>query len=319
MRVVFASKIARKPIIDHMKQVKGIEFVALNDLADMPPHVQDADVLVIQDPRGADGRNIAAELKKPGCKVKWVQIVSAGFEGLTAHAPPAHIQITNQGGAVAPVVAEHAMASILAMARQIPAICRNSARHAWEKDFAIPVMSVERKTLVIVGHGNIGRHLARRAKAFDMRVLAVSRSKIDDPNVDEAFGLADLHKALAQADAVAVCIALSASTRGIFGAAEFAACKKGAMFTNVSRGETVDQTALKAALENGQIGFAFIDVTTPEPLPSEDPLWSAPNIVIGPHTAGAGSLHTGDRVGAMVAENVRRFVAGEPLLHLIKI
>ncbi len=319
MRVVFASKIARKPIIDHMKQVKGIEFVALNDLADMPPHVQDADVLVIQDPRGADGRNIAAELKKPGCKVKWVQIVSAGFEGLTAHAPPAHIQITNQGGAVAPVVAEHAMASILAMARQIPAICRNSARHAWEKDFAIPVMSVERKTLVIVGHGNIGRHLARRAKAFDMRVLAVSRSKIDDPNVDEAFGLADLHKALALADAVAVCIALSASTRGIFGAAEFAACKKGAMFTNVSRGETVDQTALKAALENGQIGFAFIDVTTPEPLPSEDPLWSAPNIVIGPHTAGAGSLHTGDRVGAMVAENVRRFVAGEPLLHLIKI
>ena len=102
MRVVFASKIARKPIIDHMKQVKGIEFVALNDLADMPPHVQDADVLVIQDPRGADGRNIAAELKKPGCKVKWVQIVSAGFEGLTAHAPPAHIQITNRGGAVAP-------------------------------------------------------------------------------------------------------------------------------------------------------------------------------------------------------------------------
>ena len=319
MRVVFASKIARKPIIDHMKQIKGIDFVVLDDLADMPPHVLDADVLVIQDPRGADGRNIATELKKPGCKVKWVQIVSAGFEGLTAHAPPAHIQITNQGGAVAPVVAEHAMASILAMARQIPAICRNSARHVWEKDFAIPVMSVERKTLVIVGHGNIGRHLARRAKAFDMRVLAASRSKIDDPNVDEAFRLGDLPEALAQADAVAVCIALSASTRGIFGAAEFAACKKGAMFTNVSRGETIDQTALKAALESGQIGFAFIDVTTPEPLPSDDPLWSAPNIVIGPHTAGAGSLHTGDRVGAMVAENVRRFVAGEPLLHLIKI
>jgi phosphoglycerate dehydrogenase-like enzyme len=319
MRVVFASKIARKPIIDHLKKVEGIDLMVLDELSEMPPLVKDADVLVIQDPRGADGRNIAQELKQPGCKVRWVQIVSAGFEGLTAHNPPAHIQITNQGGAVAPVVAEHAMASILAMARQIPAIVKNSARRAWEKDFAVPVMSVERKTLVIVGHGNIGRHLAKRAKAFDMRVLAVSRSKIDDPNVDEAFNIADMHKALAQADAVAVCIALSASTRGVFGAKEFAACKKGALFTNVSRGETVDQAALKAALESGQIGFAFIDVTTPEPLPSDDSLWSAPNIVIGPHTAGGGSLHTGDRVGSTVADNLRRFIAGQPLQHLIKI
>jgi phosphoglycerate dehydrogenase-like enzyme len=319
MRVVFASKIARKSIIDHLKNVEGIDLVVLDELAEMPPHVKDADVLVIQDPRGADGRNIVEALKQPGCKVRWVQVVSAGFEGLTAHAPPSHIQITNQGGAVAPVVAEHAMASILAMARQFPAICANSARHVWGKEFSVPVMSVERKTLVIVGHGNIGRHLAKRAKAFDIRVIAVSRSAVDDPNVDETFRLADLHEALAQADAIAVCIALARSTRGIFGAAEFAACRKGALFTNVSRGETVDQGALKAALESGQIGAAFIDVTTPEPLPADDPLWNAPNLVVGPHTAGAGSLHTGDRIGAMVADNLRRFMAGQPLQHLIKI
>ena len=319
MRIVFASQIARKPVVDRMQKVQGIEFIVRETVNEMLPDIHDSDAIVIADPRGADGRNIVAELRKPGCKIGWVQVLSAGFEGLVANDPPAHIQITNQGGGVAPVVAEHAMASLLALARQFPFIVRRSIEHAWDKNFPAPIASVEGKTLVIFGHGNIGCALATRAKAFDMKVLAISRSPIDDSNVDEAFLLADAHKALARADAVAICIALSASTRCAFGAAEFAATKKGAWFTNVSRGETVDQLALIEALKSGQIGAAFIDVTTPEPLPSDDPLWSAPNIVISPHTAGGGSLVSGARIAEVVAENARRYMAGEPLIHKIKI
>lgn len=319
MRVVFASRIARQPAINRLKDMKDVDLLVLDEPKDAVPHVHDADVLVLADPRGPGGKGIVEELKKPGCKVRFIQILSAGFEGLTMHAPPANIPVANQGGGVAPVVAESAMLNILMMARRIPAVIERSARHAWEKDFDPPIFSVEGKTLTIFGHGNIGRHLARRAKAFEMRVLAVSRSPIDDPNVDETFSLADAHKALAQADAVAVTIALAASTRNIFGAPEFAACRKGALFTNVSRGETVDPVALRAALESGQIGFAAIDVTIKEPLPADDPLWGAPNIVISPHTAGAGGSLTGARVADVVIGNIERLRAGEPLQHLIKI
>jgi phosphoglycerate dehydrogenase-like enzyme len=319
MRVVFASRIARKPAIDRLKAIRDVDLVVLDEPKDAPPHVHDADALVLADPRGPAGKAIVEELKKPGCKVRFIQILSAGFEGLTMHNPPPDIPVANQGGAVAPVVAESAMLNVLLMARRIPAIVERSARHAWEKDFDPPIFSVEGRTLAIFGHGNIGRHLARRAKAFDMRVLAISRSPVDDPNVDQAFRLADSHKALAQADAVAVTIALSASTRNIFGAAEFAACKKGALFTNVSRGETVDPVALRAALESGQIGFAFIDVTVKEPLPSDDPLWQAPNIVIAPHMAGMGGGLTGGRVADVVIDNIERLRDGRPIQHLIKI
>jgi phosphoglycerate dehydrogenase-like enzyme len=319
MRVVFASRIARKPAIDRLKAMKDVDLLVLDEPKDAPPHVRDADVLVLADPRGPAGKAIVEELRKPGCKVRFIQILSAGFEGLTLHNPPANIPVANQGGAVAPVVAETAMLNVLMMARQMPAICARSAAHVWDKDFDPPIFSVEGKTLAIFGHGNIGRHLARRAKAFDMRVLAISRSPVDDPNVDEAFLIADARKALAQADAVAVTIALSASTRDIFGAAEFAACRKGALFTNVSRGETVDPLALRAALESGQIGFAVIDVTVKEPLPSDDPLWQAPNIVIAPHMAGAGGALTGGRVADVVIGNIERLRDGRPLQHLIKL
>jgi len=101
-------------------------------------------------------------------------------------------------------------------------------------------------------------------------------------------------------------------------AGRFAAVKPGALFINLSRGETVDQAALRTALETGRLRGAFIDVTDPEPLPADDPLWQAPNLFISPHTAGAGSSHTGRRIAEVVGENLRRFMRGEPLLHQLK-
>lgn len=317
MRVIFSTTIAREPVQRALKTFHDLDLVICEDLADVAPLVAQADALVLSDPRGAPGRDIAEAMKQPGSKVRWVQLLSAGAAGLLAHGVPPGVVITNQGGAVAPAVAEHGMAMILAMARRIPAICDRSLRHEWSKAFDPPLVSLEGKTLAIVGFGNIGAQLARRAAGFDMKIIGLSRSLSSSP-LAEMRPMEALDDVLAQADVVAVCIAALPATRHIMDARRFAAVKPGALFINLSRGETVDQAALRTALETGRLGGAFIDVTDPEPLPADDPLWQAPNLYVSPHTAGAGSTHTGRRIAEVVGENLRRFMRGEPLLHRLK-
>jgi phosphoglycerate dehydrogenase-like enzyme len=318
MRVVFGTTIARPPVKAALEKIPDIEVVEVETIADVIPLAKDADVLVISDPRGEDGKNLVAELKKPGCKVRLVQVLSAGFEGLTAHGVPANIPVANQGGAVAPAVADHAIGMILAMTRQISQITLQSKQQDWNKDFARPVVALEGKTMAVVGYGNIGREIAKRAKAFDVTVLGVSRSLTSDEFADEMHPMTDLHKVLARADVIALAVASSKSTYQLMNAAAFGAAKKGAMFVNVTRGETVDQAALKQALESGQLAAAFIDVTDPEPLPKNDPLWTAPNLVISPHAAGGGSTRGGSRIAGVVRENIERLKTGRDFIHLIK-
>jgi phosphoglycerate dehydrogenase-like enzyme len=318
MRIVFATKVARAPVLKALQALPEVDLVACDDLSQVAPLARDADALVISDPRGADGNAIAAALREPGCRVRWVQILTAGIEGLMAHGVPAHVIVTNQGGAVAPAVAEHGMMMLLTMARRTADIIARSQRHEWSKEFAPPVMSLEGKVLAIVGFGNIGRQLARRAAAFDMDVIGVSRSLTADPLVREMQPMSALHQVLGQADAVALCVASSSATRHLMDRAAFDATRQGALFINLTRGETVDQVALRDALTSGRLGGAFIDVTEPEPLPPDDPLWDAPNLLISPHTAGAGSTRTGLRIAATVSGNVGRFLKGEPLLHQAK-
>lgn len=318
MRIVFGTKVARAPVLKALQGIAGIDLVAVDDLSEVAALVKDADALVISDPRGADGRAIAAALREPGCRVRWVQLLTAGADGLLAHGVPGHVAITNQGGAVAPAVAEHAMTMILAMARRIGAIIERSARHEWNKEFTPPLMSLEGRTLAIVGYGNIGRELAKRARGFDMKILGVSRSLAADPLVDEMHPMSALHDVLGRAEVVALCVASVAATRHVVNAGTFAAMRKGAFFINVTRGETVDQAALKQALDSGHLAGAFLDVTQPEPLPPDDPLWNAANLIISPHTAGAGGTGTGGRIAAVVSENVVRFRAGQALVHQMK-
>jgi len=318
MRVVFGTTIARPPVKAALAKISGIEVVEVETIADVVPLAKDADVLVISDPRGEDGKNLVAELKKPDCKVRLVQVLSAGFEGLTAHGVPANIPVANQGGAVAPAVADHAIGMILAMTRQISQITLQFQQKDWNKEFKRPVTALEGKTIAVVGYGNIGREIAKRAKAFDVTVLGVSRSLTSDEYADEMFPMEKLHEVLARADVIALAVASSKTTRHLMNAAAFNAAKKGSMFVNVTRGETVDQVALKQALESGQLAAAFIDVTEPEPLPKSDPLWNAPNIVISPHAAGGGSTRGGSRIANVVRENIERLQSGRPFIHLIK-
>jgi phosphoglycerate dehydrogenase-like enzyme len=151
-----------------------------------------------------------------------------------------------------------------------------------------------------------------------MRVVAVTRSARPNRDVDRVEGLASLHRVLGEADVVVIAIALTADTHHLIDRAALAACKRGAMLVNVARGGVVDPLALGDALRSGQIGSAGLDVTDPEPLPADDPLWSCPNVLISPHFAGAGSIAGVERIAAGVVDNLEKLRAGQPLANVVE-
>jgi phosphoglycerate dehydrogenase-like enzyme len=317
LRVAFGGRIARGEVRERLSTMPEIIFTEVGDLTEIARLVDRNDVLVISDPRGLEGKVLAEALRGPNNAVRWIQCVSAGVDGIVSQGIPPSIVITNQGGATAPTVAEHAMALLLGMARQIGPTYERSQRRTWDPNFTPPIFALEGRTLAIVGFGNIGRNVARRAKAFDMQILGLARAPHDEPFADEMHPLTELRPVLARADAVVVCVASAPETHYLMNAAAFAACKPGALFINITRGNTVDSAALRAALESGQLGGAAIDVTETEPLPDGDPLWKVPNLVISPHVGGAGGSRTGGRIVATVVENLGRYLRNEPLLHRV--
>jgi phosphoglycerate dehydrogenase-like enzyme len=179
--------------------------------------------------------------------------------------------------------------------------------------------TLEGLTAAIVGYGSIGRAFARLAKAFGMRVVGLSRSARPDGLADEVRPAGELAAVLGRADVVVVAAPHSAETDRMIGAAQLAACRRGAILINLARGGLVDQQALVAALRSGQLGGAGLDVTDPEPLPAGDPLWDCPNVLVTPHVAGS-SGHVGRaRLAAFVSGNVARFVADEPPAHVVRL
>ncbi|MCC6472266.1 MAG: D-2-hydroxyacid dehydrogenase [Burkholderiales bacterium] len=324
-RVVFLARLAKEDVIKRLSSIPGVELFASEDLDQVLRALAGAQVLVTADVRGEDSRKLADALASPGRTVRWVQCVSAGFEGLVRHGFPADIPLTNQGGAVAPAVAEHAFALMLALLRRVPEAVLARTRREWDRSFSSTTSALEGRTLAIIGCGHIGRQVARRALAFDMRVIGVSRSGLGHPEADaeararfdELHPVSALKSVLARAQAIVLAAPQTAQTRHLIGAAELAACRRDAILVNVARGGLVDPAALRAALERGAIAAAGLDVTEPEPLPPEDPLWNCPNLVITPHIAGGGSPMSRGRILDVLSENFERFRSGRALLHLV--
>jgi phosphoglycerate dehydrogenase-like enzyme len=164
LRVAFGGRIAREEVRNRLSAMPEIAFTEVGDLTEIAPLVDRNDVLVISDPRGAEGKVLADALRGPNNAVRWIQCVSAGVDGIVSQGIPASIVITNQGGAVAPTVAEHAMALLLGMARQIGPTYERSLRGTWDPKFTPPIMALEGRTLAVVGFGNIAAtwRVARR-------------------------------------------------------------------------------------------------------------------------------------------------------------
>jgi D-2-hydroxyacid dehydrogenase (NADP+) len=259
---------------------------------------------------------LLAPALRPGAPLRWVHSLPAGVEGvLTPELLAAeHVQLTATKGPMGPMMAEHALLLMLALARDLPGYVRDQAERRWR--FLVderPMVDVFGKTVLILGVGAVGGHLARMCKAgFAMTVLGMARTRRDNRHVDRYVERADLHAALGEADFVALCAALTPETRGMIDKGALAAMKPTAYLVNVVRGGLVDERALVAALRAGRIAGAGLDATAVEPLPDASPLWGMDNVIITPHVA-PGRDRFGREVVGFWCENIRRFAEGEPL------
>jgi phosphoglycerate dehydrogenase-like enzyme len=274
---------------------------------------------------GADGviGFCTPEVLAAGDRIRWIQVLSAGVErciGIPGFAERG-IALTNMQKIAGPVMSEHVMAFVLALARGFATWVPLQARGAWQDD-AVPdsrMWSLEGKTMLVVGLGGIGTETARRAHALGMNVIAIRNSGRSGPPYVSEVGLsAELHAFAARADVVVNTLPLTAETRGLFDQAFFDAVKRGALFVNVGRGGSVVTDALVAALEDGRLGGAGLDVTDPEPLPPDHPLWRAPNVLITPHISATTDLGEEPR-WTIARENLRRFAAGGRLLSEVDV
>ncbi len=216
-----------------------------------------------------------------------------------------------------PAIAEHTIAMMMALARGLPAYQAAQRDSNWDRAIARTVTfgELHGKTLLVVGLGGIGTEVARRADGLGMRVIATRRSSREGPDFVDKVGLSSELLALAgEADVVVNALPLTDETVGIFDRKFFAAMPQGAMFLSVGRGRSTVTADLIAALESGHLFGAGLDVTDPEPLPPESPLWQMPNVIITPHTSAAG-IDSIRRGAAIAVENLRRYAAGEALLN----
>jgi len=246
--------------------------------------------------------------------LRWVQSVGAGVAQLeSAGLGDAGIKLTNAAGVTSTAIAEFVMARILGEYKRARHLdeAQNDAR--WQSIFGEQISG---KTIALIGFGPINQAVAELARAFGLRVLCFRRSAAPDPRIDEVFGPDDLHEMLGQADITASAVPESPATEGLMDAAAFAAMPAGSMFVNVGRGTLVDEDALAATLHAGHLRAAAIDVARTEPLPSESPLWTAPNIYISAHCSTDPSKLFSN-LHRLFEDNLARFLADEPLRNEI--
>ena len=249
--------------------------------------------------------------------LRWFQAMNAGLERLDrANILQRGFAVTNGSGLASAPIAEWCIAAMFALAKQFPAFIRNQERHAWER--VRGGMVLEGKTCGIVGLGAIGRETAKRARAIGMKVVGCRRTvEGDDPDCDAMVSYANLPGLLSQSDFVVLCVPLTRETTHLIDAAALRAMKPTASILNIARGEVIDQEALIAALKEGTIASAALDVTTPEPLPPESELWGLPNVMITPHSSGASDRREGT-AAALFAENLRNYLDGAALKNLAR-
>jgi len=292
----------------------GVEFLPAKDIAEAVALAKDVDAVL---------GFCSPELLAAGPSIRWIQAYWAGVERCVAipELRTRGILLTNMQRVAGPVMAEHVIAIMMAFARglhfYIPE--RIAARWTPEPPPSTRLLTIEGKTVLVVGLGGIGVEVAKRAHALGMRVTAIRASGREGPAFVNYVGLPDeLRKLAADADFVVNTVPLTPATTGLFDAGFFAAMKPGAFFVNVGRGKSVVQADLIAALRSGRLGGAGLDVTDPEPLPADSPLWQMQNVILTPHVS-AESDHGNEARFVIARENLRRYVAGEKMLSVVDV
>jgi phosphoglycerate dehydrogenase-like enzyme len=293
------------------REVPELQVVIVENDADSGREIADAD---------AAFGTLSPSLLEQASKLRWLQAPAiappAGyyFPELVAHP----VVVTNFRGIFNEHIAAHIMAFVLAFARGLHGYIPKQLRHEWAPDpLDTGVVYLPESTALIVGVGGIGAEAARLCNAFGMHVIGTDARRDDVPEgVHELHPPEALDELLPQADFVILTIPHTPETEGLMNAERFGRMKASAFFINIGRGKTTRLQDLVDALTRGKIAGAGLDVFEEEPLPVDHPLWDAPNVLITPHTAGFGP-YLDDRRLAIIVENAKRFVRGEPLLNVV--
>jgi phosphoglycerate dehydrogenase-like enzyme len=268
----------------------------------------DAEVLIWNDPH--DPSPLATTLAA-GADIRWIQLPFAGIDPFLGHL--SHDRVWTSGkGVYAEPVAEMALSMLLAL-------LRNLTGYARARSWSGPVgRNLGRARITVLGGGEITRSLLRLLAPFQCQVTVLRRLPMPFEGAERTGTLADLHGALADADAVVVALALTPETRHVIDAAALAVMRPHAVIVNVGRGAHIDTDALIDALATERIGGAGLDVTDPEPLPDDHPLWSEPRCLITPHVGNTPEMGV-PLLDARVLDNVARFTNGQPLIGLVDV
>jgi phosphoglycerate dehydrogenase-like enzyme len=291
-----------------------VTFVHVTDEADALREIAAADVAL--------SSRLSAQIVQNAPRLQWVHSTASAVASLPlAELVSRKVTLTNSRGIQAVAMAEHVMGGLLLLRRRFHMALDAQRERRWIQNelSSDPWPAVlDKSAMTILGLGTTGIEVARRAHAFGMRVTGIRR-QVDQPRpefVDRVLGPDSLDAALRGCDVLVVSAPALAETDRIIGAARIALLNRGAIIANVARGRIVDESAMIAALESGHLGGAVLDVFDREPLDPASPLWTAPNVIITPHSSGFRADHWNDVID-FFSENLRRFQRGEPLLNLV--
>jgi len=248
-------------------------------------------------------------------RLQWIQSSAAGMDHCLMPAViESDIVVTSASGVLADQVAEHTIGLLIAWCRSLPRFFRAQQHREFIRR---PTRDLTGHTVGIVGFGGVGRRLAELLSVFKVRILATDMFPVDKPDYVEALWPADrLDEMLPQVDVLVLSLPLSESTRGMFDRGVLAKLKPGALLANMARGPLVVEADLAAALDEGRLAGAVLDVTDPEPLPPSSTLWDRPNVIITPHVAGQAAWRI-DAMTDLFCRNLRRWQTGRPLINLL--
>ncbi len=308
MKIVIGGRPSEAALAEWRQEFPDVDFVAAPSPEEQVRAVPGADAFLGWISREAF---LAA-----GPQLRWIHSLAAGIEPLAAipELVESDVIVTNTRGGHANAIAEHTFAMLLGLTRNLFEAYADQQRRVWDRPrISRGSREIGGSTMVILGMGNIGRAITRRALGFDMQVLGVDLYPGEVPaGVEAVWGLDRLDEALGRADVFVVATPLTAQTRGLVDAGRIRQLKPDSYLLVVSRGGIIDEAAVVEALKSGRLAGAGLDVQETEPMPPDDPLWEAPNLIITPHSSAA-SRQTGERVWAITRENVRRFINGQPL------
>ena len=296
------------------EQFSDVHVVHLPDYSRVDAEIPDTDIAITW--------SIKPDQILAAKKLRWIHSTAAAIHTLIfPELVESNIVVTNARDVHGPVVAEHVMALIFALAKKIPDAVAFQQKHEWAQermwDELPRVRELADATLGLIGLGSIGRAVARNAKALGMRVIAArEHPEKGSGGADTVFGPAQIDEVFRQSDYVVLAAPTTNATQSLASAMRIALMKPGACLINVGRGPLLDEDALVRALREKKIGGAALDVFPKEPLDAASPLWDVPNLLITPHTAGL-TDKVWERHYALFSENLRRYLKGESLLSVV--